>query len=82
MYYGKPSPFSQWWEQYITKEQIAVSGEIRKMLAQAFEGGRESVQTKPLSDEEILYEGRGCSLEDDWERLEFGRAIEAKVKGQ
>lgn len=38
MYYGKPSPFAKWWDANIT--QMAVSQEIRELLARAFEGGQ------------------------------------------
>jgi hypothetical protein len=37
-------------------------------------------KVKELTDEEILCEGRGCALEDDWERLEFARAILRKAQ--
>jgi hypothetical protein len=39
-----------------------------------------SPQLRELTDEEILCEGRGCALEDDWERLEFARAILRKAQ--
>ena len=42
---------------------------------------KEALELKPkeLSDEEILDEARGCALEDDWERLDFARAILKKA---
>ena len=45
------SPFTLWFDANIT--QMAVSPEILKLLAMAFEGGQISERAKTLTDEEI-----------------------------
>jgi hypothetical protein len=37
MYRDKPTPFDEWWSREM--KQTAVSPDIRKLLAQAYEGG-------------------------------------------
>jgi len=48
---NKQSPFTQWWDANI--QQMAVSTEIRKLMAQAFEGGQKAPILPSLNNEEI-----------------------------
>ena len=45
------SPFTRWWDANIT--QMAVSPDIRRLIAMAFEGGQISAKPRELSDDEI-----------------------------
>ena len=47
---NKLSPFTQWWEANI-QSKMAVSDEIKTLMARAFEGGQ---KTRELTDEEIV----------------------------
>jgi len=44
------TPFEKWWNQNI--QQMAVSSEIKELIAKAFEGGRRSIE--PMSEDDIL----------------------------
>jgi len=48
---NKESPFTKWWDANI--QQMAVSPEIRKLMAQAFEGGQKAPILRSLNNEEI-----------------------------
>lgn len=52
----------------------------QQLETELFKHTQSNTQLRPLTDEEILCKGRGCALEDDWERLEFARAILRKAQ--
>jgi hypothetical protein len=68
MYYGKPSPFAQWWEKNIT--QMAVSPDIRELIARAFEGGQQSQEDriKELEGEvsHLKHINKNWSISEGW----------------
>jgi hypothetical protein len=49
---NKESPFTKWWEENI-QSQMAVSDEIRVLMARAFEGGQKAPILRSLNNEEI-----------------------------
>jgi hypothetical protein len=57
MYCGEDSPFQLWWN--IHMRQIGVSPDIRKLLAEAFEGGQQATPQKycPSENNEAYEKG-------------------------